>query len=503
MLPIVEVTLYEDRASVVREGTIPVEAGLNRVRVEAVCPVLSDKTLAGEVLSGDGELADLRIERKKVVRSPDLEPLEEELRRAAEQTRRVGGRLERAVGLVDRLDEAQRLTAAEIAEDAGWAKAEPAAWGDRLDSLRSAREAARAEQLELEQTLARARQEEKDRSVRVELARRSPAATKASDLVVSLAATSPGELRLRVEYIVPGACWRPWHRARLGEESLRFEATACVWQNTGEDWQDVRLYFSTERASLGVEPPELSPDRLALRRIGATVHVETRQQTVEQTGVGGGTVKAAEVPGIDDGGAPMRLSAARRATIVSDGRPVRVPLFEFEAAAERELRLAAELDVAVLLRTEHANEAGLPLLPGPVDLVRDSGYVGQTNLEYTAAAERFELGWGPELALRVHRELVRVPQEARLLSSWSSTRHDLELRLSNIGPEPKRIHVRERVPISEIDKVKITFDEKKTSGREVPDRDGFVHWSVELAGHSTTKRALSYTIAQHSDVVGL
>ena len=55
--PVVEVTVLEDRAHVVRRGRIELPAGTSRLRIDGVAPVLADKTLCAALVppaSGDG-----------------------------------------------------------------------------------------------------------------------------------------------------------------------------------------------------------------------------------------------------------------------------------------------------------------------------------------------------------------------------------------------------------------------------------------------------------------
>ncbi|MBF0188165.1 MAG: DUF4139 domain-containing protein [Magnetococcales bacterium] len=61
---------------------------------------------------------------------------------------------------------------------------------------------------------------------------------------------------------------------------IRFEIDACVWQRTGENWENVQLHFSTERPSLGAESPPLLEDRLQLRPVEKSFTVETREERV-------------------------------------------------------------------------------------------------------------------------------------------------------------------------------------------------------------------------------
>ena len=70
-VPVVEVTLLEDRALVVRRGVVELPAGHSRLRVAGVAPVLVDKTLAAALAISDGVDSDdsaPRVRGAKVVR---------------------------------------------------------------------------------------------------------------------------------------------------------------------------------------------------------------------------------------------------------------------------------------------------------------------------------------------------------------------------------------------------------------------------------------------------
>ena len=503
-LPVVQVTLLEDRALVTRRGDVALLPGLNRLLVAAVAPVLVDKTLA--VDPGEGvEVVDARVARRKVVREEDRPEQVAELDRQIREIDQARARLVReqtlVAGHLKGLTRASVQAIDELAVDASWGRLDPAGWEARFDQLHGAeaiqRERAAVQGHELAQLIVR----RQDLQARRDAAN-SVSSTVRADLQLVLASEHASDVEVTVEYLVPGACWRPWHRAAIQDGLLRFRCDGCVWQNTGEDWSDVRLLFSTERASLGVEPPELFADELRIRPVGRAVRVQTRDQEIHTAGLGGGgTTTVPDMPGIDDGGEPRRLAAMSPARVPSDGRPHRFPSFEFEVPFTEQRVVKGELVQAVVVRTEHDNGGAQPLLPGPVDLVRDSGLVGRTWLDFTAPGETFELGWGPDLALRVYREHDREPLDQKLLSSWTATRHEIKVRLSNIGPDDKVVEVTERVPVSELDKVKIELESSDPAGS--PDEDGFLTWSLNVPGYRQDEVRVEYEVKQHSDVQGL
>jgi uncharacterized protein (TIGR02231 family) len=136
--------------------------------------------------------------------------------------------------------------------------------------------------------------------------------------------------------------------------------------------------------------------------------------------------------------------------------------------------------------------------------VKNSGFAGRTSIKYVAPGERFELGWGPDPSLRVARQHEHLDEESKVLSSWVTTPHRVSVHLSNIGPEPRLMEVLERIPVSEVEKVKITLDPKHTSpGASEPDADGFVRWTVDLTAFARRSVRIAYAVKKHPDVVGI
>jgi uncharacterized protein (TIGR02231 family) len=518
--PVVRVTLLEDRAHVVRRGWAELPAGAVRVAVDDVSPVISDKTLTA--VAAGTLTVDARVTRR--ARSLALDPEGEDalaigsgrgetaLRAALRDADAAIAALEGREAIMVREAEGLARTAgetmADLAADAGWGRAVADTTSTSLDAIAEREAEIRRRLHDLGQELEDARGNRQRLSRRLD-ALATPSSRHVAALEADLVVEAAGSHEITFEYIVPGACWRPYHTAELiggegdGRARLVFSTDACVWQSTGEPWNEAKLAFSTERASLGVDPPELASDILAVAKKAEAIAVEARDQEIQTTGLGGEVQIAPQVPGIDDGGEPIALEAAHPATVPSDGKPYRVRLGSFESDADVGLVAMPELSPCVFVRAEPRNAGAGPILAGPVDLVRKSGLVGRTSVLYIAAGERFELGFGPDADLRVKRDEQTSNDESRLLSSWISRKHEIALRLSNLGARTRTIEVKERIPVSEIDKVEIELDARATTGGRRPDEHGRITWTVKLPPRGRERLDLVYTLRKHEDVVGI
>jgi hypothetical protein len=518
--PIHAVTVLEDRASITRRGSGHLAAGQHRLVIERVSPVLADKTLTA-ALSG-GKVLDVRCERYL---APWRDP-------AAADTAPVAQLLVEKRVLVTRRERAEALAAAARAESEGLRALVAAAHADlavaatrgiahpdaaaQLARLDAADKEARARLVDAEldhQHLSAALSRLESRIA----AAQAEAGEEAARLVVDVLVEAASDVTLTIGYVVPGAAWRPYHRAVLARAAGRVDwtTTACVWQATGEDWAEVDLTCSLERPSLGVEPPELTDDELRARKRPDTVTVEARDQDVQTTGLGAGPL---QVPGIDDGGLGLTLSAPRT-TIKADGLPHRVPVGGFTAPAQLSLVAIPLKSPWVHLRARIVNAGPSPLLAGPVDLIMSSGYVGRAELGFVATGEKFYLGFGPESEIRVHRTETRERDDAGLLGGWNVQTVRVAVRISNLGAERRQIDVTERIPISEVEQVDVQVSspdayllgtDEQPGGEEITqvtaralDERGLVTWGVELPPLGRRAVTLEYKVRSQRGVAGV
>ena len=512
-LPVVKVTVLEDRALVERRGEVPLVAGAQRLVIEGLSPLAVDRSLQAK-LSG-GTVSQARIRRAmKPYRPEALREHRTELgRRVAEREQellRAEAEEERRRHRHTLLLNAHEDVFRSISEDAGSGQDRPEVWRQQLATIRREVDTAEAALRDTSREVAQLR-------ARLQEARSALAGTEREearlDVHAELEVGHPagGSTTLSVTYLVPCAAWRPAYRATLerGEkgETVTLECEAVVWQRTEEEWKDAELAFSTARPTLGASPPRLVEDRLWLRdkteREKQVVEVSIREEVIQTTGEGGVVRRDEGLPGMDDGGEPLTLAAQHRATVPSDGEPHRVPLFRFSAPAASELLACPELSPLVHRVARFDNTGPSVLLAGPVDLVRTSGYVGRAPLRFTGRGERVKLGFGSEDALRVARVPDDHVETSRLTGRRVRTQR-VRLFLSNMGSRPEAVALEERMPVSEVEAVEVMLLKEGT--KPAPSRvseDGIVRFELTAPPRSQQELSLAYTVTSASKVAGL
>jgi uncharacterized protein (TIGR02231 family) len=498
-LPIHRVTVLEDRAEVIRSGMLSMTPGIDRIRIANVSPVIRDVSLQTQI--GDSEGATSRVQRVRRVRHADrpeaIAALEAEREALDRKLQALHDRQRRAEQRHHRLAMMTVSAAEELPEDASWGRGDPSAWQHAFDTLF---ERSRAEDQATLEAYLTAQQLLEDRSAlqrRISLLS-SPSTEIAAHIDIDVVVDAATSVEVIVRYTVPSAMWRPLHRAHLDGASLHWTPRAAVWQHTGEDWNHVRLRVSTARTALGTDPPLLADDPLLVQRKPDAVAVGMREVEVQSTGPRAAATGAVQLPGVDDGGEVRHLDIPGTVSIPSTGAPTFFDLPAHTSEAAVELVAMPEVLDRVVTKVTATHPGSSPLLAGPVELLRSGGAFGWSEISYTAPGAAMELSFGPDDTVRVQRKEKQLSDKTDPVDRWRRRTNRVRIYLSNAGTQAKSVTITERIPVSEVEEVRI--EGVTTSLAATPDADGLLRWTVLLAANGTHTLELVFVVATAPDV---
>lgn len=502
------VTLFEDRAEVVRVARAKVAAGPQRVAIGGVSVFVDDRAVEARVAApARVRAARVRwvLHGDRVLGREEIEALEREEQAAADRVRAAELSLDRAARREAQVGQMLWQWAQSMATAPRGVRKEEVVdrWRAALFELDSAAGEARAAAAEARSERLAAEEDRRRAAARLAEGRRERPRAEAV-IEVDLEAEEGGELEVEVTYRVACALWRPEHLARLGEGgAVELVTWATAWQATGERWDEVTARFSTARPARVATPPRLSDDVLSLRRKTAEersrVVVEAREQAIAVAGLGRGARAVDEMPGVDDGGEPLVLEAGHAITLPSDGRPLRVEVSRRALNGQAELVLFPEAHAAAHVRATLTNTGAGPLLAGPVRVARGQSLVGRGKLGFVGAGEPFEIGFGTDDAVRVRRSVDEERDTAFL--GGQRIKRKVTVYLSNLSGVGKRVLVTERIPVSEVGEVEIVAGEGMAAGGWSVDKDGFVKGRFELGANEAKAVSFSYEIKASSGAV--
>jgi uncharacterized protein (TIGR02231 family) len=494
------VVVYPDRAQVTRVETVAC-TGRALAVFESVPPAADPSTFRARsedatvesLVAGERTLEGQFVPELEALRKK-RDALERELAELVDARARSEELKKLGEGLADvAVQRVTREFAAPRPDTRGWSAAFDAALDTRLRAAADvATRAARMREVQRELDLLRERE--------VYLGASSERMERRVE--VRLACPREGRVHVELQYVVGGAGWTPSYEARADEAGGRVELStfATVRQSSGEDWSGVRLVLSTARPRANATPPELTPLELSAQERPPERKVLARRDEYRER-----TRAQAPAPAETQGvmstasqGLSVQLLVPELAQVPGDGTAMRLRVATTRLKSSFVWRTLPKLHPVVFRVASLVNGAPFPLLPGSVDMFRDSGFIGSQPLELVPQGGAFELTFGLEESLRVKRVVVEeIARDEGFLGSRRRFRYAYRLELANYRQRPEVVEVTEHLPVSELDDVKVELDKDKTTGGFTLDTmDGLVSWKLTLA----PAEQRSVDLAFHVDV---
>jgi uncharacterized protein (TIGR02231 family) len=527
------VTLYTDRALVVRHGTASLEAGVQELLVVGLPLGLDVESLRA---SGRGAVGvkilgvEARERTQPKPSNQSAREIQDELDAAQDTGRRIG---ESDSVLLHRLE-----TLRQLAEKAANRYAETLSKGETsleavtqlLDYVAEQIRQINDERAELEL------QKRENAALQMVLSSRLKqlqSTRSKTERVVSvlLESNGAGEWNLELSYIVLGASWRPIYDARVqlrpseqelgGTLSLTYGA--LLTQHSGEDWKNVALTLSTARPGMGTLPPKLQPvwldvERPAVMAMPAPAMARRKSKSApgspDEFGEDllAGTVLAgymappepppieAEEVGasIEREGATVTFGLSHRIDVPSDGQSHRTAIATFEPPCRFDYTAIPQRASLAFLRAKVTNKSALSLLEGPVNVFRDGVFIGKSNLSATPPEGEFTLFLGPDEGVKTERELTARDVDKNLLGNVRRTHFAYALTLRNTKSHPVRLTLQDQIPVSRAEtiKVKLRGAEPTPQVSEL----GVLSWELMLRAGETRVVRFDYGVESPRDV---
>jgi uncharacterized protein (TIGR02231 family) len=500
---ITAVTVYPDRARVVRSGAITLEPGLHRLELPEL-PLCLDPASVRAAARGTAQARVLGIDaqRRFYAETPTerVRQLEGQIETLGDELRAVEAQaalLKQEQSALGELAGQTRVYARGLASG----KTDPAAYLALLDVVRLRVQNVNASLAELasrQRTQGRrleALQKELDQL-------RSAKGRERYTAVVEAEVLQAGELTVELSYVVSNAGWQPLYDLRLREDGqpaeLEVGYLAQVTQRTGEDWPAVMLALSTARPALAATLPELdvwyiqpspqppvsfrpAPAPMAVAATPAILRRAGAEPEAEMPGPPLPEVAAQEVmASVESAGAAITYRIPGTTAVPADGAPHKATIARFELSPNLDYVSAPKLVEAAYRRARVTNASSYTLLPGQANLFAGDEFIGTTRLELTAPQGELELYLGADDRVKVQRELKRHQVDKRLMGNTRRLHYGYQLTLENLLPSPVQLTLHDQLPVARHENITVrleSIDPKPAEQTEL----NLLKWELTLA----------------------
>jgi uncharacterized protein (TIGR02231 family) len=539
---VAEVTVYSDRAEVMREVKLNLVPGEHTLIFDNL-PGGTDLSSVRVYGEGAFTLIDIRAETVQTLEVEDtrIRSKQDEInkvQRQRDELTKANNRIESQRTSLDKV--LTRLTS--VGKESINPEMDPAKWSAYLNFHTA--ELARLSQESINhQTQLNELAKETDRLTRElnELSQTRFRFHKVARVKIDVSKATDADLRLA--YVVTGTGWTPSYdlRADTKAKKLQVSYNAEVRQSTGEDWKGVTLKLSTAQPGLIGREPQLSPwfiekftpppanEPVAAAAPAAPAYngfaVRDRAKQEQQMFVTGdnklGVRRAGSTAGKDaawqfaradeniqvvQGGTAATFAIARKYDILANNKPVKVAIADDTFATTFRYTCVPKLSPNVYLKTNAINKTEYPLLPGPTAVYLDGAFVAKASMDLVPAGQEFWTYLGVDQNLSVERkELAKREEKGGLFNSKSArTVYDYLFKVNNARNLDADLVIWDQLPASNHEEIKVILEEPKYT-KDTDDfrmnEQKFVEWHLQLKPAEKREVPFRFVVERPEDFV--
>ena len=321
--------------------------------------------------------------------------------------------------------------------------------------------------------------------------------------------------KLSYTYNVGGVYWQPFYDVKFTKpsEPASFVLKAQLTQQTGEDWNDVKLIFSTEQPNSGRILGNLYPYYLQPQQQHARTY---RKQANNVESI------AAKVSGVSEDAAEYAVPMANatkysemtvsqltmlgkeyevgmKHTIISDGKEKIIALETKSTKADYKHYTIPKIEKAAYISALMPQWEDLELMDASGKIYLENNYINDTYISSSNTEDTLNLSIGQDKRVAVDRKVAKTkPEKTGLLSNTIETIVTITLSIKNNNQTPIEINVVDQIPLSNQENIKITAGD--LSKAQYDEKTGKLTWDFSLKALEQKTITFNYTVRQPKGV---
>jgi uncharacterized protein (TIGR02231 family) len=523
---IVSVTIFPDRATVVRRAEIKLAPGAQSVVFSGLPTTLIPNSLraAGR---GTAAVKILGIEADSEFLDTAVLPEVKKLQAEIEALRYLIGKIKGEIEVLDAQEKfllsIQASTTARASEQVAQGKPDTLSWEKVMDFV-----AAKMQGLK-EKQLAKLKEQNANEAQLDALKKKLDAIKpsrpqEAKKVAVLVDAAQAGDFFLELSYTVTNARWTPLYTMRALPDSSEIElaVTGVIQQRSGENWEGVKAQLSTSSPALESQPAELNPWLLDIYVPRPVYKSAARPSPAPGRGVEGGVIGGVlggvmapappslreaepDTASVMETGIHVNFEIRRPVDVPSDGAPHKVPIDSQKLKVKFDYVAVPKLKDMMFLRGSLKNTLPYPLLAGNADLFIMQDFVGTTQLPHVAADDEAKMYFGEDRQIKVAYEQVKREKiGAGFLSKTEKLRLAYKITVQNLRKTPVAIEVMDQIPVSQNSKIEVKDAIIQPAAAKKDDK-GLLTWTLTLAPQEKKEITIDFTIEYPKDatIIGI
>jgi len=326
-----------------------------------------------------------------------------------------------------------------------------------------------------------------------------------SEIYLALNCAQSVTTTFRVRYVVQGAGWSPIYDLTVKNlsEPIKIKYRALAFNDTGIDWNEVKVVLSTADVNQSATLPILNPwfikedvpqvyayQQGRLNNIqNSNVYQQEQDKNMKKSATPGGNVRFEEIE-ISELSSDFEINLPY--TIPADRKPYSILVNETELPANYEHYSVPKMDKDAFLLGQVVGWETLDFMPGPMNIYYDKSFIGMAQLDTRNLSDTLNLSLGRDPKVLVKRTKLKELTRKQFLQGKKKMTNAYRITIKNNRNRPIDFELLDQIPISKLKEIDV--DVKETSGAQYYENTGKLKWDFKLQPGESKTVEFSFSI---------
>lgn len=320
-------------------------------------------------------------------------------------------------------------------------------------------------------------------------------------VVVTIQAKQTVTAPYTLKYVAGGTGWSPMYDIRVQdvENKINMEYKAKVINQTGEDWTNVSMSFSTANPTMSQEAPSLEPWRLNFEsntdyegRLNEFRPNNISRSEAQQRAGDIDLPEGVEFAEIELSLVDAEFRAEDEYTILSNGKPFTVNLNSHSLPVTYKYVAIPKVDESAFLVAEVTGWEDLNLLEGPTNIYFRGTFMGHSYIKPRYANDTLNISLGRDNKVLITRTKVEDKSSDKIIGTNNREEFVYKVTVRNTNPANVKFTLIDQVPISQEDDIKVEILD--ISSAEMDPYNGRLRWKFDLAPKEAKEFTVSFAV---------
>ena len=302
------------------------------------------------------------------------------------------------------------------------------------------------------------------------------------ELELTVAAVKTTTANLKITYVAYNAGWSPNYDLRVKnlKSPVNIAYKANVYQNTGIDWNRVKLSLSTSNPSVFSQKTELHPQYLSfhVEPVPFQRNLKMANMVAEVPPGMSEMASSANLVSVVQTSLSVNFDISTTYTILTGRQPEVVEIQNLQIEAEYKSVIAPKLDLNAFLMAELKDWEKLNLLSGEANVYFENKYIGKTFINEQSVENKLKLSLGKDLRIIGKREELKDYKARKTFGLNIKESFGYQVSVRNTKGESVKIVLEDQVPVSQDSDIEVSLDE--IEGGLIDKNTGKITWEFDL-----------------------